>query len=51
MNHNSKASTIEAFRTDPIPKIVIKNSVPALIAMIMVMVYNLAAPEADVTNA
>ncbi len=42
MNHENKTSTIESFKTDPIPKIVIKNSIPALIAMIMVMVYNLA---------
>ena len=42
MNHETKASAIETFKTDPIPRIVIKNSIPALIAMIMVMVYNLA---------
>ena len=42
MNHENKASAIETFKTDPIPRIVIKNSIPALIAMIMVMVYNLA---------
>ena len=42
MNHGSKPSAIESFKTDSIPKIVIKNSIPALIAMIMVMVYNLA---------
>ena len=42
MNRENKASAIESFKTDPIPKIVIKNSIPALIAMMMVMVYNLA---------
>jgi len=42
MNHDSKVSAIESFKTDPISKIVIKNSIPALIAMMMVMVYNLA---------
>ena len=42
MNHQDKTSAIESFKKDPIPKIVIKNSIPALIAMIMVMVYNLA---------
>ena len=42
MNHENKTPAIESFRTDPIPKIVIKNSIPALIAMMMVMVYNLA---------
>lgn len=34
--------SIESFANDPIAKVVIKNSIPALIAMIMVMVYNLA---------
>ena len=42
MNHGNKPSAIESFKTDPIPKIVVGNSIPALIAMIMVMVYNLA---------
>lgn len=42
MNHETQASAIESFKTDSIPKIVIKNSIPALIAMMMVMVYNLA---------
>ena len=42
MNHENKTSAIESFKTDPIPGIVIKNSIPALIAMMMVMVYNLA---------
>lgn len=42
MNHGGKTTAIESFRNDPIPKIVLKNSIPALIAMIMVMVYNLA---------
>lgn len=34
--------SIESFANDPIAKVVIRNSVPALIAMVMVMVYNLA---------
>lgn len=42
MNHGNKPAAIESFRTDPVPKIVIRNSIPALIAMVMVMVYNLA---------
>ena len=42
MNRDTKVSAIEAFKSESIPKIVIKNSIPALIAMIMVMVYNLA---------
>ncbi len=41
MEHGKKNST-QSFANDPISKIVIKNSLPALIAMIMVMVYNLA---------
>ena len=42
MNHENKVSAIDSFKTESIPKIVIKNSIPALIAMVMVMVYNLA---------
>lgn len=42
MHEHGKASAIESFGKDPIPKIIIKNSIPALIAMIMVMVYNIA---------
>lgn len=34
--------SLESFANDPIAKVVIKNSIPALIAMVMVMVYNLA---------
>jgi len=40
--NKSNGPSIESFKTDPVPKIIIKNSIPALIAMIMVMVYNLA---------
>jgi len=32
----------EAFATEPIPKLVIRNAIPAMIAMVMVMVYNVA---------
>lgn len=32
----------ESFATGSIPKVVIQNSIPALVAMVMVMVYNLA---------
>ena len=42
MNHGTKAPAIDSFKTDSVPSIIIKNSIPALIAMIMVMVYNLA---------
>lgn len=42
MNHDNKQSAIESFKNDPIPRVIIKNSIPALFAMIMVMVYNLA---------
>ncbi|MDO4938419.1 MAG: MATE family efflux transporter [Lachnospiraceae bacterium] len=41
--HNQQnSSAVDSFRTDPVPKIIIRNSIPALIAMIMVMVYNIA---------
>ncbi|MBP9989213.1 MAG: MATE family efflux transporter, partial [Ruminococcus sp.] len=42
MKHKEKTPAIESFKTDSVPKIVIKNSIPALIAIMMVMVYNLA---------
>ena len=42
MNHAGKTTAAESFRSEPVAKIVIKNSIPALIAMMMVMVYNLA---------
>lgn len=42
MNSKTNSVSIESFNSDPIPKIVIKNSIPALIAMMMVMVYNIA---------
>jgi len=38
----NKKNSAESFAKDPIPKVVIRNAVPALIAMIMIMVYNLA---------
>ena len=34
MNHDTQTSAIKSFKTDSIPKIVIKNSIPALIASI-----------------
>lgn len=42
MHNSSNTSAIDSFKNDSISKVVIKNSIPALIAMIMVMVYNLA---------
>ena len=42
MNHGNRSGGAEAFATGSIPKVVIKNCIPALIAMVMVMVYNLA---------
>lgn len=42
MQNKEKTPAIESFKNSSIPKIVITNSIPALIAMIMVMVYNLA---------
>ena len=41
MSHDSRNNT-ESFIKDPIPAVVLKNALPAVIAMIMVMVYNLA---------
>lgn len=41
-SQSKKAPAIESFKTDSIPFVIIKNSMPALIVMIMVMVYNLA---------
>lgn len=41
MNRESKSATDE-FLTGSIPAVVIKNALPAVIAMIMVIVYNLA---------
>lgn len=37
-----KEDSIEAFRQTPVPVLVWKNTVPAIAAMILVMVYNLA---------
>ncbi len=42
MKHAKKESAATDFATDSISRIVFKNSLPALIAMVMVMVYNLA---------
>lgn len=39
---NKNGNAAEMFATGSIPKVVIQNSIPALIAMVMVMVYNLA---------
>lgn len=33
---------LEVFRTMPVPKAVMKNALPAMVAMLMVLVYNLA---------
>ncbi len=33
---------LEVFRSAPVPKAVLKNAVPAMIAMLMVLIYNLA---------
>lgn len=41
-NSETKASSTEEFLTESIPGVVIKNALPAVIAMIMVVVYNLA---------
>lgn len=41
-NHETKTNSTEEFLTGSIPGVVIKNAIPAVIAMIMVVVYNLA---------
>ncbi len=33
---------LEVFRSAPVPKAVLKNAIPAMIAMLMVLIYNLA---------
>ena len=40
MNENDKST--ELFRDAPVPQAVLKNSIPAMLAMLMVLVYNLA---------
>ena len=42
MRHNETANVNEEFLNGSIPSVVIKNALPAVIAMVMVMVYNLA---------
>lgn len=42
MDHNSNSKSTDNFLTGKIPAIVIQNALPAVIAMIMVIVYNLA---------
>ena len=37
---NSKA--MEVFRTAPVPRAVLQNALPAMAAMLMVLIYNLA---------
>ena len=33
---------LEVFRSAPVPKAVLKNTIPAMAAMLMVLIYNLA---------
>lgn len=42
MDHKNNAKSTDDFLTGKIPSVVIKNALPAVIAMIMVIVYNLA---------
>lgn len=42
MKKKEKKDTLEVFASAPIPKAVLTNTVPAMIAMLMVLVYNLA---------
>lgn len=36
------SDTMEAFERAPVPKAVLKNAIPAMAAMLMVLIYNLA---------
>lgn len=38
----NQQNAVQSFATDPIPKAVMKNALPAMAAMLMVLVYNLA---------
>ncbi len=40
--HGHSGKAMETFAEGSIPKVIVKNCIPALIAMVMVMVYNLA---------
>ena len=42
MHSKKSEKSLEAFASGSIPKVVVQNCIPALIAMMMVMVYNLA---------
>ena len=42
MGIEEKADSLEIFRSAPIPKAVLHNTVPAMAAMLLVLVYNLA---------
>ena len=42
MKQEKNTNTIELFRSASIPKAVFKNTLPAILAMLMVLVYNLA---------
>ena len=37
-----KEESLEAFSEMPVPQAVMKNAIPAMIAMLMVLIYNLA---------
>ena len=37
-----KTNTMEVFEKAPVPKAVLKNAIPAMAAMLMVLIYNLA---------
>ena len=42
MQAEKKKDNLEIFASAPIPKAVLTNTVPAMVAMLMVLVYNLA---------
>ena len=40
--HNEKSNALQLFHSAPVPQAVLKNALPAMAAMLMVLVYNLA---------
>ncbi|MCX4265716.1 MAG: MATE family efflux transporter, partial [Firmicutes bacterium] len=40
--HNAKSNALQLFHSAPVPQAVLKNTLPAMAAMLMVLVYNLA---------
>lgn len=42
MNQSKNSDSMEIFKSAPIPQAVLKNTIPAMAAMMMVLIYNLA---------